>query len=81
MLVFGMPGQAWKIRLWTKPTLEENDAISHILIHPDGSKDNKNDGNGTDGCIGTLTNAIDFYDFFKIHNFNLSTLKLEVGIV
>ena len=57
MHVKGLKGNAWKWRLWPYPVHRNHAITSHMLIHPDGSLGNMNDGNGTKGCIGLKNNA------------------------
>lgn len=57
MFIDGQDGRPWKQRLWPYPVYPGHTKVDCILIHPDGGK------GGTSGCIGTLTNAMDWYNW------------------
>ena len=78
MSIKAMDGYGWKWRLHERPSEK---SISHILIHPDGSKNNLHDGNGTLGCIGLNENATELFSFGMelYHKEPKTIIKIEVS--
>jgi hypothetical protein len=83
MTVKGQPGFGWKQRLWPRPVPVGHERIDGILIHPDGSKGNLRDGNGSDGCAVFSHNGMEWYDWMADYWSKPEPLiiPIEIGLI